>query len=133
MIKVKYVDQPKAVETVREVPVFVDVEVRIETRHEVPVDVVKHIDKEVPYEVIREVPVEVVHERSQSLPETHVDNLDMRTYLMSERERSTRCAPAPAPAPPAEAILRRKGGWSGAAKAPNVPSRPPSGARRLKT
>jgi hypothetical protein len=65
--------------------------------------------------------VEVVRESQQPLPNTHVDNFDTKTYLMPESERAARAAgeapaiPAPPPPPQAEAVLRRKGGWSGAA------------------
>ena len=122
------------VETVREVPVYVDREVLVESRVEVPVDVVRLVEKEVAVELIREVPVEVVRETSQALPDTHMDNFDTKTYLMSERERAHRASGGggfdgggggggggfdggggglnvPPPLPP-DMVLRRKGGWS---------------------
>ena len=40
-------------------------------------------------EVRRPVP-EVVRESHQPLPETHCDNFDTKTYLMSEREANAR-------------------------------------------
>ena len=69
-------------------------------------------------QLIKEVPVEVVRESQQPLPNTHVDSFETKTYLMSERERAAREREQPpaagSGAAPTDAVLRRKGGWSGA-------------------
>ena len=111
------------VETIKEVPVYIDREVLVEVRVEVPIDVERFVDREVAVELVREVPVEVVRETQQALPDTHVDNFETKTYLMSERERGQRATNADVlQAPAEEAVLRRKGGWTGAGAAPLQPS-----------
>ena len=80
-----------AVEMIREVP-YTDREIVTEVRVEVPIDIVREVDKEVPVQLIKEVPVEVVRESGASLPCTHVDSFDTKTYMMSEEERSARAS-----------------------------------------